>query len=255
MERLQKVIASAGVTSRRKAEALITAGKVKVNGTVVTELGTKVASKDKIEVNGIPIQKEALAYFVMHKPRGCVTTVSDDLGRKTVIDFLGRHINVRLFPVGRLDYDTSGVLLLTNDGDFANQMMHPKGGIAKTYLARVRGLATRATLKPLTRGLIIDGYKTKPATFSIMSQDMANDSSLVELTIHEGRNHQVKKMLEAVGHPVKKLRREKFGNLDVNGISPGDFRPLSLGEVQALKQLAAAEKSEAVVVKKDYRQY
>jgi len=255
MERLQKVIASAGVTSRRKAEELIIDGKVKVNGKVITELGTKVAPKDKIEVNGIPIQKEELAYFVMHKPRGCVTTVSDDLGRKTVMDFIGRRVGVRLFPIGRLDYDTSGVLLLTNDGDFANQMMHPKGGIAKTYLARVRGIATRETLKPLSRGVFIDGYKTKPAIFNIVSLDKTNSSSLVELTIYEGRNHQVKKMLEAVGHPVKKLRREKFGNIDVNGLSSGDFRLLSLGEVQSLTKLASAETSEAVIVKKNFRRY
>jgi len=257
LERLQKVIAASGVTSRRKAEVLITEGRVKVNGKVVKELGTKVSSADKIEVEGVPIQKEAHVYLVMNKPKGCVTTVSDEHDRKTVMDFIGTEIKERVYPVGRLDYDTSGVLLFTNDGDFANKMMHPRAHIPKTYLARVRGIATKNALKPLAKGLQVEDYVTQPANFHIVSTDKENNSTLVELTIYEGRYHQVKKMFEAVGYPVKKLRRDRVGIVDTNGVALGKYRHLSKHEVKALLQLASEEAEEKMPthITKKMRQY
>jgi len=238
LQRLQKVIAAAGITSRRKAEDLITAGAVKVNGKVVLELGIKVATKDKIEVNGIPIYKENHVYLLMNKPRGCVTTVKDEFQRQTVMDLLGNKITERVYPVGRLDYDTAGVLLLTNDGDFANKMMHPKTHIPKTYLATVKGIATKSTLKPLLKGIKIEDYTTAPANFLILKADQKNNSTLIEITIHEGRYHQVKKMLEAVGHPVKRLRRERFAFLDTSGVERGKFRYLAKNEIKELLRIA-----------------
>jgi len=257
LERLQKVIAAAGIASRRKAEELITSGVVKVNGKTVKELGTKVSPKDKIEVSGIPIVKENHVYLLMNKPRGCVTTVKDELGRKTVMDFIGTKVTERVYPVGRLDYDTAGVLLLTNDGDFANKMMHPRTHIPKTYLARVKGIATKNTLKPLLKGVKVEDYVTAPANFRILSNDLENHSTLIELTIHEGRYHQVKKMFEAVGHPVKRLRRDRFAFLDSNGIEQGKFRHLSKNEVKELLRLADEEASEKMPIRatKGMRQY
>ena len=257
LERLQKVIAAAGVASRRKAEELITAGVVKVNGKKVTELGTKVAPTDKIEVNGIPIIKENHVYLLMNKPRGYVTTVKDEFDRKTVIDLLGNKVSERVYPVGRLDYDTAGVLLLTNDGDFANKMMHPRTHIPKTYLARVKGVATKNSLKPLLNGIKIEDYVTAPAAFRIVSIDSENDSTLVELTIHEGRYHQVKLMFEKVGHPVKRLRRDRFAFLDANGVEQGKFRHLAKSEVKELLRLADEEASEKMPIRatKGMRQY
>ena len=257
LERLQKVIAAAGVASRRKAEELITSGVVKVNGKTVSELGTKVSPRDKVEVNGVPIHKENHVYLLMNKPRGCVTTVKDEFDRKTVMDFIGDKIVERVYPVGRLDYDTAGVLLLTNDGDFANKMMHPRTHISKTYLARVKGIATKNTLKPLLKGVKIEDYITAPAAFQIVSVDQENDSTLVELAIHEGRYHQVKKMFEAVGHPVKKLRRDRFAFLDSNGVEQGKFRHLAKSEVKELLRLADEEASEKMPIRatKGMRQY
>ena len=257
LERLQKVMAASGVASRRKAEVLIAEGHVKVNGKIVKELGTKVTPSDHIEVDGVPIQKEAHVYLVMNKPKGCVTTVSDEHDRKTVMDFLGTEIKERIYPVGRLDYDTSGVLLFTNDGDFANKVMHPRAHIPKTYLARVRGIATKSTLKPMVKGLQIEDYVTQPANFQIVSTDQENNSTLVELTIYEGRYHQVKKMFEAVGYPVKKLRRDRIGAVDANGLASGSYRHLSKNEVKSLLKLASEAKEDKVPthVMKNMRQY
>ena len=238
MERLQKVIAHAGVASRRKAEQLILDGKVTVNDKVVRELGTKVSARDKVEVEGIPLQSEKKVYFALHKPRGYISAVTDDKNRKTVADFFNNYVPERVYPVGRLDYDTAGVLLMTNDGDFANKMMHPRGEIDKVYLARVKGIATVEALRPLGKGMVIDGYKTKPATATLVSVDKKNNSSLVRLTIHEGRYHQVKKMFEAIELPVKKLRRERFGTIDVDGLAQGEFRPLTPHEVKTLMAMA-----------------
>lgn len=257
LERLQKVIASAGLASRRKAEDLIKEGIVKVNGKIIKELGTKVTPKDKVVVNGVPITKELPVYLVMNKPRGCVTTVKDEFNRKTVMDFVPKEITERIYPIGRLDYDTAGVLLLTNDGDFAHKMMHPRTHISKTYLARIKGIATKNTLKSFLKGVPIEGYVTAPADFQIISVDNENNSTLVELTIYEGRYHQVKKMFEAVGHPVKKLRRDRFAFVDTNGITQGKFRHLTENEVKELLRQANAPVCEKMPIRKmkGMRQY
>ncbi len=235
-ERLQKVIAEAGITSRRKAEKLITEGHVKVNGQKVTELGVKVSGKDEVTVDEIPIAKEEPVYFLLYKPRGVVSTVSDEKNRKTVLDFF-KDIPQRIYPIGRLDYDTSGVLLLTNDGDLDNRLTHPKYEVEKTYIAKVEGLISEKELNDLARGVVIDQRKTSDARAKLIKQDRRRGTSVVSLTIHEGRNHQVKKMLEKVGHPVMKLSREQYGFLDLKGLKPGEFRELNPHEVERLKDL------------------
>lgn len=233
MERLQKVIAHAGITSRRKAEELILAGRVKVNGKTVKELGVKVAKHDIVEVDEVPIYQEEYVYYLLYKPRGIISAVSDDKGRKVVTDLLPM-VKERIYPVGRLDYDTSGILLLTNDGDFSQRLTHPSHEVEKVYVAKVKGIATKSMLLPLTRGVRVDGHKTAPAKFQILSTDTTTNSSIVELTIHEGRNHQVKNMLQAVGLPVQKLKRERYGELTLQGLRPGESRPLHKKEVTNL---------------------
>lgn len=235
--RINKYIAHAGVASRRKAEDLIKQGLVRVNGQVVRELATSVKSGDRVEVEGQPIYNEEKVYYLLNKPRGVISSVSDDKGRKTVIDLLPQ-VKERIYPVGRLDWDTSGILILTNDGDFTDEMIHPRNEIDKVYVARVKGIANKEKLRPLTKGIAIDGKKTKPAIYNIIKVDAAKDRSIVELTIHEGRNHQVKKMFEAVGLKVDKLSRTRFGCLDLNGLRPGESRKLSKKEVSQLHNLA-----------------
>jgi len=233
VERLNKVLAHAGVASRRKADELICQGHVKVNGEEVRKLGSKIETHDLVEVDGVPICQEEKVYFLFYKPRAVITSVSDEKGRKTVLDyFLG--IKKRIYPVGRLDWDTSGLLLLTNDGDFAEKMVHPKYEIDKTYLAKVEGEANKENLRPLVFGVKIDGKKTSPARYEIVNVDIVKKTSVVRLLIHEGRNHQVKKMFEKVGLPVKKLKRERFGNLDLQGLRSGEYRRLSRKEISLL---------------------
>ncbi|EAG6100115.1 rRNA pseudouridine synthase [Listeria monocytogenes] len=234
MERLQKVIANAGITSRRKAEKLIQEGKVTVNGKVVTELGVKVSGTERIEVEGIQLTKEEYRYFLFYKPRGTVSAVTDDKGRTTVADYFA-DIPERLYPVGRLDYDTSGLLLMTNDGDFANLLMHPKNEVSKTYIARIKGIPEREVIRQLERGVVIDGRKTAPAKVKVRSSDKAKDKAIVEITIHEGRNRQVRKMFEAVGFEVQKLSREEYSFLNLRGLNAGERRELSHHEVKQLK--------------------
>jgi len=237
MERLQKVIANAGICSRRKAEELILAGKVIVNGEVVTELGTKVTEKDEIIVDGKVVETEEKEYYLLNKPRGVVTTTSDDKGRKTVIDLI--NTNKRIYPIGRLDYDTTGVLLLTNDGEFANLMMHPKSEIDKVYLAKVEGIATGIEVKTLEKGIEVDGIKLSSSRVKVKKVDKEKKESFVEITIHEGKNHQVKKMLEAVGLPVIKLTRERVAFLTVDKLKSGEYRKLNNKEVHQLYNLAS----------------
>ncbi|MBU8907173.1 pseudouridine synthase [Desertibacillus haloalkaliphilus] len=244
MERLQKVIAQAGVTSRRKAEVLIQEGKVKVNGQVVRELGVKVTpNKDEIEVNGVPIDREEPVYFLLYKPTGVLSSVSDDRGRKVVTDFL--EVEQRVFPVGRLDYDTSGLLLLTNDGEFANQLMHPTFKIDKEYIAKVKGIPERTALKKLEKGIELEDGKTAPARIKFISGNRKKDTAIIQITIHEGRNRQVRRMFEAIGHPVQKLKRERYGSLDLRGLNPGDVRELKPIEVKHIRELAVTQKSKS----------
>ncbi|MDQ0213740.1 23S rRNA pseudouridine2605 synthase [Oikeobacillus pervagus] len=237
MERLQKVIAHAGVASRRKAEQLILGGKVTVNGKVVTELGTKVSNHDRVEVEGIPIEREDKIYLLFYKPRGVISAVSDDRGRKVVTDFFP-FVEERIYPVGRLDYDTSGLLLLTNDGEFANLLTHPKFKIEKTYIAKLQGIPPRPVLRQLERGIKLEDGPTAPAKTKVVSIDKKKQKSIVELTIHEGRNRQVRRMFEAIGFPVQKLRRERFAHLNLTGLNAGEFRELTPHEVKQLRALA-----------------
>lgn len=235
MERLQKVIASSGYCSRRKAEELIKKGVVFVNGVRVTELGTKVETNDEIVVNGRSLTMENKEYYLLYKPSGVITTTSDDKNRKTVVDLI--NTDKRIYPVGRLDYDTTGVLLLTNDGDFANILMHPSNQIEKVYLVKTPGILTKEELHALRSGVIIDGFKTSPAKVRIKQYNKSSNLSLVEITIHEGKNHQVKKMFEAVNHEVVKLKRERIGFFDLNGLKIGEYRRLTIKEVKKVYAL------------------
>lgn len=237
MDRLQKVMAHAGIASRRKSEELIKEGKVKVNGKVVTELGTQVAQSDKIEVDNVPIESEEPVYFLLNKPRSTISAVTDDKNRKVVTD-LFPMIEQRIYPVGRLDYDTTGALILTNDGDFAQLLMHPKNEVKKTYVAKVKGLISKKALRQLEKGVTIEGKKTAPAQVKLMSADTQKNTSMIELIIHEGRNHQVKKMLESVGYPVQKLTREVYGNVSTKGLNSGEWRELKKHEVNQLRELS-----------------
>ncbi len=234
MERLQKVIAQAGVASRRKAEELILQGSVTVNGKVVKELGTKVSPNEKVEVNGIPLEREQPVYFLLYKPTGVISSVSDDKGRKVVTDFFPLR-KERLFPVGRLDYDTSGVLILTNDGEFANLLMHPKHEMNKVYIAKVKGIPRRDQLKLLEKGIRLEDGTTAPAKTKMLSSDKSKNTSIIEITIHEGRNRQVRRMFEAIDCPVIKLKREQYGFLTLHGLNSGDSRELTPYEVKQLR--------------------
>ncbi|MFD0827728.1 23S rRNA pseudouridine(2605) synthase RluB [Neobacillus sp. M.A.Huq-85] len=237
MERLQKVMAAAGIASRRKSEELIKEGKVKVNGKIVTELGLKVSANDKVEVNEIPIEREVPVYFLLYKPRGVISSVSDDKGRKVVTDFFS-EFNERIYPVGRLDYDTSGLILMTNDGEFANLLMHPRNEIEKVYVAKVKGIPQKESLRKLEKGIRLEDGKTAPAKVKMLSLDKKKQTAIVEIIIHEGRNRQVKRMFEAIGHEVIKLKRERYGFLTLNGLSAGDARELTPHEVKQLRALA-----------------
>ncbi len=237
MERLQKVIAHAGLASRRKAEELILNGRVKVNGKVEKELGVKVGPSDRIEVDGIPVEREEPVYFLLYKPRGVISSVKDDKGRKTVTDFFA-HIPQRIYPVGRLDYDTSGALLMTNDGEFANLLMHPSSEVDKVYVAKVKGIPSREQLRSLEKGIRLEDGKTAPARAKMLSLDKKKQTAIVEIIIHEGRNRQVRRMFEAIGHQVLKLKRERYGNLTLQGLSAGESKELTPHEVKQLRALA-----------------
>lgn len=233
MERLQKVIANSGYCSRRKAEELIKNGKVMVNGKKIEELGFKVDGNDIITVENKILKKENKEYILLYKPRGVVTTTSDEKGRKTVLDLI--ETNKRLYPVGRLDYDTSGLLLLTNDGELTNILIHPKNEIDKVYIAKINGIMNGFEIKTLEKGVLIDGKKTAPCKVKVRKKE--KDSSIIELTIHEGKNHQVKKMFEAIGFKVLKLKREKLAFLNLSGLKPGEYRYLSIKEIKMLYSL------------------
>lgn len=236
MERLQKVIANLGYSSRRKAEELITQGKVKVNGEVVTELGTKVKTSDTIEVEDTILDNNKnYEYYLLNKPREVISSSSDEHNRKTVVDLV--QTSERIYPVGRLDYDTTGAIILTNDGYLANKLMHPSSKIDKKYIAKVKGLVTGYEIKQLRSGVVIDGKKTSKASVKLKKYDKKTDKSTVELTIHEGRNHQVKKMFEVLHHDVIKLKRETYANLDLTNLKPGEYRKLTNKEVAILYSL------------------
>jgi 23S rRNA pseudouridine2605 synthase len=239
-ERLQKVLAHAGISSRRAAERLIVEGRVSVNGAVVTELGTKVDPvRDAIKVDGkrVGAPPSGRTYLALHKPRGVVTTLSDPEGRPTVKDFL-RGIKARVYPVGRLDYHSEGLLILTDDGALARNLMHPSRGVEKTYLAKIKGQPDPEVLARLSRGIPLDGKRTGPAKVRVVRR---GDNAWIEITIGEGRNRQVRRMFQAVGHPVQRLRRMGYGGVLLGRLPVGTLRSLSDAEVAALTRAASSE--------------
>ncbi|CAM2803747.1 pseudouridine synthase [Paenibacillus sediminis] len=240
MERLQKILAQAGIASRRKCEELILAGKVQVNGETVTTLGTKAdPAVDEITVNGKSISSEKKVYLLFNKPKGVITSASDPQGRKIVTDYL-KGINERVYPVGRLDYDTEGLLILTNDGEFANLLTHPRHHVPKTYLATVKGVPHGTSLDKLKQGIMLDDGMTSPAEVEYQDVDLDNKQSTIKITIHEGRNRQVRRMFDAINHPVIKLKRIAFGDLILGNLKRGTYRHLTKEEVEQLKRSAKA---------------
>lgn len=235
MERLQKIIANSGYCSRRKAEELIEQGKVTVNGKIITDLGTKANNSDAIIVEGNKIETQNKEYILLYKPRGVVTTTKDEKGRKTVMDLI--ETKNRLYPVGRLDYDTSGLLLLTNDGELTNLLIHPKNEIQKLYIAKIDEAVNPQEIKKLLSGVIIDGQKTKADRVKIKKLDRRKNKTIIEIVIHEGKYHQVKRMFEQIGYHVESLKREKFAFLDLKGLNSGEYRHLTTKEVKILYSL------------------
>lgn len=243
MERLQKVIAQAGIASRRKAEGMINEGRVKVNGEKITEQGFKVKKGDFIEVDGRAIERENKVYYVMNKPKKSMCTSEDEFDRLTVVSLIaGKE---RIFSVGRLDYDTSGVLILTNDGEFANQMIHPKFHIPKTYNLTINGVLNSDQLKQIETGIVLDDkVKTLPAKYKVTEKDAAKNQMSLDLTIYEGRNRQIKRMMEALGFKVTRLHRKQLGILKVDDLRQGEYRLLKPYEIKQLKILAEKGKIE-----------
>lgn len=232
MERLQKVIAASGFTSRRKAEELIKTGKVIVNGEVIKELGTKVKPTDDIVINGVHLQKEDNVYFALNKPRGVICSVSDEHDRKTVVELI--NTDKRIYPIGRLDYDTTGLIILTNDGELANTLMHPSNKVPKKYVAKLNKCLAITDLKKLEEGIKVDNKICKPQRVKIKKNDTEKDYSIVEITIIEGRNHIVKKVFKELGYLVDKLTRIEYGFLNINNLKSGEYRNLTFKEVKKL---------------------
>jgi 23S rRNA pseudouridine2605 synthase len=236
--RLQRYLALAGLASRRAAEELIVAGKVRVNGKLVRELGSRVEDGDRVDVSGRAVAMPQREVLVLHKPVGVVTTMKDPEGRRTVEDIVRSHRgpkSARLVPVGRLDYDTSGVLLLTNDGDLAFALTHPRFGVDKVYRATLRGRLEPAMVEKLRRGIFLEGERTSAAMLRVVS--VSRDRSVVDLTLHEGRYRQVRRMFEVVGHPVVSLERLRFGPVSLGSLRQGHLRELTPSERKALDML------------------
>ena len=230
-ERLQKVIANSGFTSRRKAEELIKDGKVLVNSQIVTELGVKVSASDEIIVDGISLNKNVKkCYYLLNKPSGYICSLSDEKGRKVVTDLI--ETKERIYPVGRLDYDTTGLLLLTNDGEFANILMHPSNEVEKTYRATIQGILTVEEIYKLKAGIIIDGIKVLPTRVKVKQKNVNKNTQIVEVSIVEGRNHIVKRIFHEIGHDVIKLKREKYAFFELLDLKCGDYRELTMKEVK-----------------------
>ncbi len=244
LERLQKILAQAGVASRRKCEELILSGQVQVNDETVTTLGVKAdPAVDVITVKGRRIQSESKLYLMLHKPKGVITSASDPQGRKIVSDYLP-GIKERVYPVGRLDYDTEGLLLLTNDGEFANLLTHPSHHVPKTYWATVKGIPHGSALERLQQGILLEDGMTAPAEVEYHDVDTEKNQATITITIYEGRNRQVRRMFDAINHPVQLLRRVRFGELGLHGLARGKFRHLTPKEVQELR--AAAVKTHKI---------
>lgn len=232
MVRLQKAIADSGFCSRRKAEEYIVKGKVFVNGERITELGSKVEGNEEIIVDGNAISKQDKEYYILYKPRGVISSTKDDKGRKTVVDLI--NTNSRIYPIGRLDYDTTGIILLTNDGEFANLMMHPKNNIEKTYIVKLKGIIDGYAIKKIKQGVMVDGHKCIPDRVKLKKFDKKTNTCIVEITVHDGRNHEIKKIFESNGYLVEKLKRETFGIITLEGLTVGESRKLTIKEVKQL---------------------
>lgn len=237
MERLQKIIAQYGYTSRRKAEDLIRKKKVMVNGKIITELGTKVDSNDVISIDGIIINKDIKhEYYILNKPRSVVSSVEDNRGRITVVDLI--NTDARIYPIGRLDYDTTGLILLTNDGDFANTLMHPKFQIEKTYIAKINKILDKDEIHQIKKGILIDNRKVEVRKLKIKNINKEKNTMILELTIIEGRNHIVKKIFNELNIEVLKLSRIGYGFLDIKDLKSGEYRTLTIKEIKKLYSLA-----------------
>ncbi|MBU1145136.1 MAG: rRNA pseudouridine synthase [Firmicutes bacterium] len=232
MERLQKIIQKAGIASRRKAEQYIVDGRVSVNGVVVKELGTQVESSDEVRVDGSLLSKEEKVYFVLNKPTGYLSTTNDNFNRRTIMDLI--PVKERIFPIGRLDYDTSGVLLLTNDGDFMNALIHPRYKVEKEYHVKVKGLLRKEDSSKLSKGLDLGDFHTIPSKIFDVRYDDKKENTYVKIIITEGKYHQIKRMFEAIDHPVLKLRRDRFGTVTSEGLKQGDYRVLKPHEIKQL---------------------
>ena len=229
MERLQKIIAESGYTSRRKAEELIKQGKVFVNGVKVVELGTKASFGDIITVNGVTLQKSDNVYFLLNKQRGVVSTAKDEKGRKTVVDLI--DTDKRIYPIGRLDYDTTGLILLTNDGELTNLLTHPKNKVPKKYVAKLNRYMEIEDLKKLEKGVEVEGRVCTPTRVKLKKNDAIKNYAIVEITIIEGRNHIIKKVFENLGYLVDKLTRVEYAFLNVDKLKSGEYRSLTIKEV------------------------
>ena len=237
LERLQKIMSQAGIASRRESEKIIQQGRVTVNGKVVTELGTKVMpGNDRIMVDGKRIQGEKLVYILFYKPKGVLTTLTDPQDRKTIASFI-TDIPERIYPVGRLDYSTEGLLLLTNDGALTHSLIHPSKKINKTYIAKVGGEPAQEKIDLLRVGIQLDDGMTAPAIIDVLEYDQERDLTTIRITIHEGKNRQIRRMFEAIGSDVKQLKRVKFAFLTLDGVKRGSYRHLLASEVEELHKL------------------
>lgn len=233
MERLQKVIANSGYCSRRKAEELIIAGKVSVNGKIITNLGTKVDNSDIIEIDGKMLNKQTKKeYYLLNKPRGVISSAEDEKGRKTVVDLIDTV--QRIYPVGRLDYDTTGLLILTNDGQLTNLLTHPSHQVSKGYLAKINGILDKESITKLKKGPEVEGRKVEVIDFKIKKKDLTKNTTYILLTIIEGRNHIVKKLFKSLGYEVDKLTRVSYDFLTLDNLKSGEYRPLTIKEVKRL---------------------
>ena len=232
--RINKYLSSCGIDSRRKCEVLVSAGRVRVNGKTVTDLATDIKDDDYVEVDGRAVSVSARkVYIMLNKPKGCICSASDEKGRKTVLDFV--KVKERIFPVGRLDYDTEGLLILTNDGDLANKLTHPRNMVKKVYSVRVEGVPSDGELKRLRAGVEYGGVQYAPAKVSVLNSD--NSETRLEITITEGKNHEIKNMIESLGRRVMFLKRTEIDGVRLGGLSRGEWRYLNAKEVERLKSL------------------
>lgn len=236
MERLQKILQRAGIASRRKAEEIIKEGRVEVNGEKITVLGSKAAFDDVIKVDGKRIKIENFVYFILYKPEGYLSTTQDDFNRLTVKDLI--PVESKIFPVGRLDYNTSGILLMTNDGEFANSLMHPKYKLEKEYEVKINGLLRKEISRDICRGVDLGDFTTQPAKISNVTYDKKKENTFLNIIITEGKYHQVKRMFEKHGHKVMKLKRVRYGCIDLKGLDRGDYRVLKIHEMKKLWNLS-----------------